>query len=94
MEYVIEFLFELIFEGCLEAVGEKKVPLIIRILCAAVLLLVFGGIAGILLYTSIVDESGVLLAFTVFFILLIVFTLIYRINKIKKKRGKNEGDYN
>ena len=88
MEYVIEFLFELIFEGCLEAVGEKKVPLIIRILCAAVLLLVFGGIAGILLYTSIVDESGVLLAFTVFFILLIVFTLIYRINKIKKKRGK------
>ena len=94
MEYVIEFLFELIFEGCLEAVGEKKVPLIIRILCAAVLLLVFGGIAGILLYTSIVNESGVLLAFTVFFILLIVFTLIYRINKIKKKRGKNEGDYN
>lgn len=88
MEYVIEFLFELIFEGCLEAVGEKKVPLIIRILCAAVLLLVFGGIAGILLYTSIVNESGVLLAFTVFFILLIVFTLIYRINKIKKKRGK------
>lgn len=88
MEYVIEFLFELIFEGCLEAVGEKKIPLIIRILCAAVLLLVFGGIAGILLYTSIVNESGVLLAFTVFFILLIVFTLIYRINKIKKKRGK------
>ena len=88
MEYVIEFLFELIFEGCLEAVGEKKVPLIIRILCAAVLLLVFVGIAGILLYTSIVNESGVLLAFTVFFILLIVFTLIYRINKIKKKRGK------
>lgn len=32
MEYIMELLFEIIFDGSIEAVSSKKVPLIIRII--------------------------------------------------------------
>ena len=41
MELIFDILFELIVEGTIGAVGDKKVPLALRILAAVFLVLVF-----------------------------------------------------
>ena len=62
MEFIFEILFELIVEGSLEAAGDKKVPLLFRILAAAVLILVFGGLVVFLVWTGIADKNWILAA--------------------------------
>ena len=53
MEFIMEFLFELIVEGSLEASSDKKVPLPVRIIAAIVLIVVYGGMIGLFLYSGI-----------------------------------------
>ena len=71
MELIFEILFDLIVEGSVEALGEKKVPLVLRILAALFLIVVFGGLVGVLLFIGISDKNwivagiGVLIAFMV-----------------------------
>ena len=71
MELILEILFDLIVEGSLEAVGEKKVPLVLRILAAAVLLVVFGGLVGVLLYLGISEKNWIVAALGVVIALMI-----------------------
>jgi hypothetical protein len=63
MELILEILFDLIVEGSVEAVGEKKVPLVLRILAALVLIVVFGGLVGVLLYIGISEKNWIVTAF-------------------------------
>ena len=71
MELIFEILFDLIVEGSVEALGEKKVPLVLRIMAALFLIVVFGGLVGVLLFIGISDKNwivagiGVLIAFMV-----------------------------
>ncbi len=44
MEIIFDILFELIVEGSMGAVGDKKVPLPLRILAAVFLIVIFGGL--------------------------------------------------
>ena len=50
MEFVLEILFEIIIEGCLEVWSEKKVPMPLRILGALLFLVFYLGISGVLIY--------------------------------------------
>lgn len=61
MEFVFEFLFELIVEGSLEASTDKKVPWPLRILAAIVLIGVYGGLIGVCFYSGIHDKSWIML---------------------------------
>ncbi len=65
MEIILEILFDLIVDGSLEAVGEKKVPLFLRILAAIILFVVFGGLVGVLLYIGISDKNWIIIIFGV-----------------------------
>jgi len=57
MEFIFEILFELIIEGSIGAVGDKKVPPVLRVLAAVILIVVFGGLVGTLIYIGI-DEKN------------------------------------
>ena len=53
MEVLFEILFEIIVEGSLEASRDKKVPLWIRIIAGLILIAVYGGLVGFLIYEGI-----------------------------------------
>ena len=61
MEIIFEIIFEIIIDGSLNAVSDKKIPLILRILSAIVLLIVYGGLVGLCLFWGIHDKSVVLI---------------------------------
>lgn len=84
MDFVFELLFEIILEGCIEITEEKKVPLILRILCAVLLVLVYGGIIGMLLFVAISNQSLLLLFIAVFVILIIPIAFVYKLLKKNK----------
>ena len=84
METIMEILFELILEGSLEASMEKKVPLPVRIIAAAVLIGVFGGLIGFCFYCGIHDGDGIMLVLA--FVILVITVLGAR--AIYRKRRK------
>ena len=58
MDFIFEILFELIVEGSLEAAGDKRVPMVIRVLACVFLIVIFGGIAALCIV------SGIIMGFT------------------------------
>lgn len=50
MELLIEFLFDIVFEGCILIGSEKKVPMPIRILCLVIVWTLFFGLGGLFVY--------------------------------------------
>lgn len=88
MDFVFELLFEIILEGFIEITEEQKVPFILRILCASLLVVFYGGLIGILLFIAISNRSGLMLFITGVVALIILFAFIYKYKMIKKKKGK------
>lgn len=52
---------ELILEGSLDASMEKKLPLPVRIIAAAFMIGVFGGLNGFCFCSGIHDRNGIML---------------------------------
>lgn len=52
MEFIVEFLFELILEGSIALGSEKTVPMPFRIIAALVLCVIFFGMGGFCIYTA------------------------------------------
>lgn len=61
MELIFEILFELIIEGSLNAAADKKIPVILRIIAAIILIVVYGGLIGLCFFWGIHDKSIALL---------------------------------
>ena len=60
MDFLAELVLEILVDGALEGTASRKVPLPLRILLGAVLLLFFGGIIGLVLWTGVSSGRGVL----------------------------------
>lgn len=58
MEILIELLFEIIIEGCIEIGSEKTVPMSVRFLVAFIVLIVFFGIGGFFIYMGYDENLG------------------------------------
>ena len=84
MELILEILFDLIVEGSLESVGEKKVPLVLRILAAAVLIVVFGGLVGALLYIGISEKNWIVAVLGVVIALMIGLAVLRTVKKHRR----------
>ncbi len=84
MEFIFEFIFDLIVEGSVEVLGEKKVPVFLRILAGIIVILVYGGIVGLIVYLGISDKSWGLLVIGA--ALIVLFT-IYIWKTVKKHRS-------
>lgn len=61
MEIIFEILFEIIVDGSLNTVSDKKIPLPLRILAAIVLLIVYGGLVYLCLFWGIHNKSFILM---------------------------------
>ncbi|MBP5606776.1 MAG: hypothetical protein J6X66_00715 [Lachnospiraceae bacterium] len=81
MEIILEILFELIVEGSFGAVGDKKVPVPIRILAAVFLVLLFGAVVGALVYIGISEGNWIAIAAGITLSLIAVFAIWRTVSK-------------
>ena len=84
MEYLIEFILELVFEGGLEATKNNKVPKPIRYIILGIIALLFIVVIGIIYLTAFLILKQSIIGFILFF-LLATFMLISAIIKFKKE---------
>ena len=89
MDFVFELLAEIILEGCIGIAEEKRVPIVLRILCAAVLVIVYGGLIGIFIYVSIVNQSIAMFLITCLVAFIILSAFIHKFMKVRRNRGEN-----
>ncbi len=87
MEFLIELISELIIEGSLEACSTKKVPLAVRILLGALLVIIFFGFSIVMLVMGICEGEGALIFSGVLLLLISTWGFI---NTIKKAKNKNK----
>ena len=92
LDIICEFLFDLILEGAIAGVASRKVPVIIRILLAAAILVLYGGLIFIIFHIAIKEKSivtgiaGVLVAV----IVVMAGWKKYKEYKVKKAGETNE----
>ncbi len=86
MEIILEILFELIVEGSIGAVGDKKIPVPIRILAAVFLLLLFGAVVGTLIYIGISEGSWIAIVAGIAIVLITVFVIWRTVRKHRDNR--------
>lgn len=84
MEYLIEFILELVLEGGLEATKSNKVPKPIRYIILGIIALLFIAVIGIIYLTAFLFLRQSIIGFIVIF-LLATFMLISAIIKFKKE---------
>ena len=86
MDMLIEILLEIIIEGALEAAESKKVPMPVRILLAAGVVLIFGAVVGMLLWNGVIRKSLLLIICGVLFLALVILLAANKITRFQKKR--------
>ena len=84
MEIILDILFDLIVEGSIGAVGDKKVPLALRILAAVFLTVIFGGLVGVLVYIGIDEKNWIVLIIGVVIALAVVGAVWQTMRKHRK----------
>jgi len=84
MEYLIEFILELVLDGGLEATKSNKIPKPIRYIILGVIALLFIAIIGVIYLTAFLILKQSIISFILFF-LLATFMLIAAIIKLKKE---------
>ena len=84
MEMIFEILLDLIIDGSLQAVQDKMIPLFLRIAAAAVLLTVYGGFVGFILYLGIHNKNVLLIIFSIGLLIFFGFGFL----KAYKNRSK------
>lgn len=96
MEFLIELLFEIVVEGSIELGSEKTVPIPLRILAAFIVLAVFFGMGGLVIYMGYDeilngDKTAAIALFVVgiFFMFGGMFIILKMFRKKKEKLDKN-----
>ncbi len=84
MEYLIEFILELVFECGLEATKSNKVPRPIRYIILSIIVLLFIAIVVLIYLTAFLILKESIIGFILIF-LLATFLLISAIIKFRKE---------
>lgn len=88
MEFVVEFLLEIILEGVAAGATSRKVPMILRVLCAGIIILLFLAVIALILLVAFVAEEWAVKAIMILIAALFVCGAIYTVRK-KVKAFKN-----
>ena len=90
-EVFFEFIFDIIFEGTVKAASSKRVPMLIRVLCAIIVILVNLVIIAVMLFFAIAFESIIAKVICFALALVIIVGEAYPIiKKIKSHKQKKE----
>lgn len=84
MEYLIEFILELLLDGILEVSNNNKVPKPIRYIILSIIIIFFLSIIGLIYFTAFLILKKSIIGFILFFSLATVL-LISAIIKLKKE---------
>lgn len=83
MEYLIEFILELIFEGSIEISKSKKIPKYIRYPLIGIIALFFIAVIGLIFLLGIfIQKENIFLG--IIFIIIGIVMLLMSITKFKK----------
>ena len=85
MFHIIEIILEFIFLGTIDAMSSKRIPLILRVIVATVLLALYLGLFALLLVVGINTGSATLIVIAFVVLLLIAVLVIPKIKQIKKR---------
>lgn len=85
MDFLIEFLLEIVLEGCFMLSTEKKVPLAIRILLGTVLAAIYLLLVGAIVYLAISNHSILMFVMAILVAALVAGGFYKNYVKIKKK---------
>ena len=85
MFHIIEIILEFIFLGTIDAMSSKRIPLILRVLVATVLLALYLGLFALLLVVGINTGSATLIVIAFVVLLLIAVLVIPKIKQIMKR---------
>lgn len=83
MEYIFEFILELVFESSIDASKNKKIPKYIRYPLIVIIALFFIIVIGLIFLTGILSLKENVVA-GIFFILIGIFMTIMSIVKFRK----------
>lgn len=86
MDFIMEMLISLIFEGALEITTAKKVPMFIRVLAAVGLLTVYIGLGGILIYLGIINRSGIVIGCGALLFVAVAIVTARKYREVKRRR--------
>ncbi|MDE7298293.1 MAG: hypothetical protein K2N94_05630 [Lachnospiraceae bacterium] len=84
MDFIIEFVLTIILEGTMEAVGEKRLPMYVRVIAALLLLVLYFGLGGLLMYEGIKNRSGLIIGIAVFVLVIFAWAVVSKYREIKK----------
>ena len=76
MEFLLELIFSIVFDGCIELASERKVPLPVRIICALLVIAVYLLLGGGLVLIGIFEKQPVISIIGVFILLLMLILCI------------------
>lgn len=77
-------ILELILDGAIEVAGNKRVPMPVRILLAAMILVLVIGVCGLLIYIGVdTGNAGLMVLGTAIVVVFIVLAIV-KIRKHKK----------
>lgn len=83
MEYIFEFILELVFEGSIEVSKSNKVPKYIRYPLMVIILLFFIAVIGLIFWVGILSlKENILLG--ILLILIALFMFIMSVIKFRK----------
>ena len=85
MDSVIELVLEILVSGAMDAAGCRKVPLPVRIVLGAVLVLFFGGICALIILAG-ADRGSV--GLVLLGVLLLAFFLFWGGHEVRSFRRK------
>ena len=91
LEFIMDFIFELILEGTVLAISEKKAPMLLRIIAFIIVIVFYFGMAGLFIligYDAMIadDMFPAILSFLIG--LFIIIGGFYQIRKELKKRNE------
>ena len=84
MDFLVETIVEIVFEGCVSILYEKKVPLIIRLIVGFLVCACYVGVIGAIMYVAINNKSIVLFVVAILLTVIVVYAFLKNYRKIKK----------
>ena len=91
MEFLFEFIFEVIVEGAVAATSEKRVPMPLRVLAAVFLIVLFGGVIFLMIFAGILclqSEENLTAVAVLMFLLAVIFVVGLTLKAVKHFKNR------
>jgi len=89
LDDLIELALELIFEGSMESVHARRKPLYARLALAGILLVLFAGVTGLLVWAGITAQSWLLIALGAALLALGAGLIVWLVHKRRERRDRS-----